>query len=68
MTAQEAAKRGDLRLAREELARIEHQIGTGSARNAYGQWSAAQARRLNRLRYREATYRARVGVLEKAAA
>jgi len=68
MTAQEAARRGELRLAREELARIEHQIGTGSARNASGQWSVAQARCLNRLRYLQATYRARVGLLEKAAA
>jgi hypothetical protein len=68
MTARQGAGRGALRLAREELARIEKQIGTGSARNANGQWSAAQARCLNRLRYLQATYRARVGLLERTAA
>ena len=68
MTVREAANRAELRLAREELARIERQIGTGSARNSDGEWSSAQARRLNRLRYGQTTYRARVGRLEKVAA
>ena len=68
MTAQQGAGRGALRLARAELARIEKQIGTGSARNANGRWSAAQARSLNRLRYLEATYRARICLLERTAA
>ena len=67
MTVQEAATRGKLRLAREELARLERQIGNGSARNASGQWSAAQARCLNRLRYSQATAKARVALLERAA-
>ena len=68
MTVQEAARRAELHFAREELARIERQIGSGSARNASGHWSAAQARCLNRLRYGQATYRVRVGLLEKRAA
>jgi hypothetical protein len=67
MTAQEAATRGELGLAREALARIERQIGTGSARNADGRWSAAQARCLNGLRYGQATYKARIGLLERRA-
>jgi hypothetical protein len=68
MTVQEAIRRGELRLAREELDRIERQIGTGSARTATGEWSSAEARRLSRLRYREALSRARLITLQEAAA
>ena len=55
-------------LARAELARIERQIGSGSARNGAGRWSAVRARRLNRLRYREAVCKARALTLEEAVA
>jgi hypothetical protein len=65
---QHFAERGSIRLAREELGRIERQIGTGSARNATGGYSAERARHLNRLRYSEAVCRAHVLALEKAAA
>jgi len=68
MMAQEATTRDELHLAELELAHIEQQIGTGSARDGSGLWSAAHASRLNALRYRQATCRARVSVLKKAAA
>jgi hypothetical protein len=58
--------RGELRLARDELRRIERQIGTGSARTATGEWSPAKARRLNRLRHRQAVCNARVTALEES--
>jgi hypothetical protein len=66
MSVPEASRRWELRLARQELSRIERQIGTGSARTATGEWSPAKAGRLNRLRYRQAVCNARVTALEES--
>jgi hypothetical protein len=66
MSAPDVCTCGELRLARDELRRIERQIGTGSARTATGEWSSAKARRLNRLRHRQAVCNARISVLEKS--
>jgi hypothetical protein len=56
----------ELRLPRVELHRIERELGTGSARTAAGKWSSAKARRLNRLRYRQAVCKARIIALEES--
>ena len=66
MSVSEVCRRWELRLARHELTRIECQIGTGSARTATGEWSPAKARRLNRLRYRQAVCNARIIALEES--
>jgi hypothetical protein len=68
MSVRQAARGNELRLARDKLARIERQIGTGSARTNEGRWSRARARSLNRLRHDQAACKARLALLEKAAA
>jgi len=67
MTVEQAERCGELHLAQQELAWIERLIGTGSARDATGQWSASEARRLNRLRHREAISRAHIDLLQGTA-
>ena len=66
MSIHDATGQAALRLARDELARIERQIGTGSARDAAGRWSPARARDLNQLRHAQAVCNRRIVELQAA--